>query len=634
DHARTGVSLLRRQEAGRATFLVDSFGRFPPKLAAELARAPESQAIIAPVADLVHINGPLGEQAKRVLPKLARTYLVNSARAAEALARENPQFFFLATDGTCYHGRLVSGGARNGNGYHSMQRELERATEARHRIEPRALWTESQLQQLEERRRRLDEELRAARVALFAQEKSLLQLEQQLEAHKAERARCQTEEARNQEELAHWQARRQAATQRLEELNSERRLLEQESVEIEAKLKQSPESLQQLRQQVEEAATRRTELSARQAGLEERLTAARGEQARRQEAVARLAHEQLERDQQEKSLRAEQQRLAQEEAEGLTTLERRKRERVEQEERCRGFDTELGELRQSLAAREGMLRQQRTTLDAIREQRHALEVERARLTSDRQHAAQAAQGEFGLTAAELCHQVAERLADEALAQAETRYLELKHKLETMGPVNMMALEELTEAEERYGFLSKQRQDLLASIADTRDAIREIDQVSGQQFAEAFAAINRNFAETFQTLFGGGQATLRLTDADNPADCGIELICQPPGKRLQNVLLLSGGEKALAALALLIAVFRYQPSPFCILDEVDAPLDDSNVGRFTNLVETMAPNTQFILITHNKKTMEVAQILYGVTMQAAVTQLVSVRFDEQLRPTAA
>jgi chromosome segregation protein len=208
---------------------------------------------------------------------------------------------------------------------------------------------------------------------------------------------------------------------------------------------------------------------------------------------------------------------------------------------------------------------------------------------------------------------------------------MKHKLENIGPVNMMALEELQEAEQRHEFLTKQRDDILASIEDTQRAIHEIDTVSAERFTKAFEVINGNFTETFKTLFGGGNATLRLTDAENPNDSGIDLICQPPGKRLQNVLLLSGGEKALTALALLIAIFRYQPSPFCILDEVDAPLDDTNVGRFTQLVAEMAPQTQFILITHNKKTMEVAPILYGVTMQSAVTQLVSVRFEETQAP---
>jgi len=197
----------------------------------------------------------------------------------------------------------------------------------------------------------------------------------------------------------------------------------------------------------------------------------------------------------------------------------------------------------------------------------------------------------------------------------------------MGPVNMMALEELQEAEDRFTFLETQRQDLLASIDDTTQAIREIDEVSRQQFLEAFSSINAYFAESFRTLFGGGSGQMRLAD-ESDAESGIDMVAQPPGKRLQNVLLLSGGEKALTALALLIAMFRYTPSPFCILDEVDAPLDESNVERFARLIEEMSRQTQFILITHNKRTMEMAKLLYGVTMEEpGVSKLVSVRFDE-------
>ena len=192
---------------------------------------------------------------------------------------------------------------------------------------------------------------------------------------------------------------------------------------------------------------------------------------------------------------------------------------------------------------------------------------------------------------------------------------------------MEALEQLQESEERFTFLETQRQDLLASIEDTAQAIREIDEVSRQQFLEAFKAINEYFAESFRTLFGGGVGEMRLSD-EADADSGIDIAAQPPGKRLQNVLLLSGGEKALAALALLIAVFRYTPSPFCVLDEVDAPLDESNVDRFTRMIRRMSRHTQFILITHNKRTMEIAEVLYGVTMEEpGVTKLVSVRFDE-------
>src|SRR5262249_6566362 len=151
-------------------------------------------------------------------------------------------------------------------------------------------------------------------------------------------------------------------------------------------------------------------------------------------------------------------------------------------------------------------------------------------------------------------------------------------IEALGPVNMMALEEYQEASQRLEFLLAQHTDLMDSIRDTQQAIQEIDTVSRKQFQDAFEAINTNFQETFRTLFGGGYGSMRLSEGESEAEAGIDLVVQPPGKRLQNVLLLSGGEKALTALALLLAVFRYQPSPFCILDEVDAPLDESNIGR--------------------------------------------------------
>ena len=160
----------------------------------------------------------------------------------------------------------------------------------------------------------------------------------------------------------------------------------------------------------------------------------------------------------------------------------------------------------------------------------------------------------------------------------SRANEVRGRIEALGPVNAAAMEEYQEAQQRHDFLSAQRQDLIDSIRDTEKAIQEIDQVSRQKFAEAFEAINANFRVGFQTLFGGGTGEMRLTDQENIADSGIDIVCSPPGKRLQNVLLLSGGEKALAAVALLMAIFRYQPSPFCMMDEVDAPLDEANIGR--------------------------------------------------------
>jgi len=173
----------------------------------------------------------------------------------------------------------------------------------------------------------------------------------------------------------------------------------------------------------------------------------------------------------------------------------------------------------------------------------------------------------------------------------------------------------------------QRQDIVDSISSTEEALREIKRRSRERFRHAFEQINKNFSELFQELFGGGKGEMSLIEGDDVLEAGIDVIAQPPGKRLQNVLLLSGGEKAMAALALVLGIFHYRPSPFCLLDEVDAPLDEANVGRFTDKIVQMSVDTQFIVITHNKRTMEQARALYGVTMQeAGVSKLVSVRFE--------
>jgi chromosome segregation protein len=246
--------------------------------------------------------------------------------------------------------------------------------------------------------------------------------------------------------------------------------------------------------------------------------------------------------------------------------------------------------------------------------------------SDLRHLEETCQNELATSLPQLVEGM-ETIADEdALSEIDGRYAEVRRKIEALGPVNPQALEEFQEAEQRQDFLNAQRQDLLDSIRDTEKAIQEIDVESRKRFAEAFHAINANFRVMFQVLFGGGIGEMRLTDEENLAESGIDIVASPPGKKLQSVLLLSGGEKSLTAMALLMGIFQYTPSPFCILDEVDAPLDEPNIQRLTRLLQEMAQQTQFIVITHAKRTMEAAQALYGVTMQEpGVSKLVSVKF---------
>jgi chromosome segregation protein len=211
--------------------------------------------------------------------------------------------------------------------------------------------------------------------------------------------------------------------------------------------------------------------------------------------------------------------------------------------------------------------------------------------------------------------------------AEEAIAELRAKIDKLGPVNMMAIEQFTELESRHTFLTTQRKDLVDSIAQTNEAIKRIDETTHARFREAFSAINANFQQTFSTLFGGGRAGITLLDDTDPLESGIDIVASPPGKRLQNVMLLSGGEKALTAIALMFAIFKYKPSPFCLLDEIDAPLDDANIGRFVEMLRSMLDRTQFIVITHNRKTMEIANRLYGVTMEEpGVSKLISIQLN--------
>jgi chromosome segregation protein len=221
------------------------------------------------------------------------------------------------------------------------------------------------------------------------------------------------------------------------------------------------------------------------------------------------------------------------------------------------------------------------------------------------------------------------LAGEELATEEETCRALKQRIEQMGPVNMMALDEYKETAERHGFLATQRTDLMESIENTQETIKEIDRISRTKFDEAFAKINENFGQVFTRLFHGGQAFLRLTDVENQAESGLEIVASPPGKKLQNVLLLSGGEKALTALALLVGIFEFQPSPFCVLDEVDAALDETNVGRLCDLLQSLSKDTQFLLVTHSKRMMHSADMIYGVTMQEpGVSKVLSMRLNDK------
>jgi chromosome segregation protein len=227
---------------------------------------------------------------------------------------------------------------------------------------------------------------------------------------------------------------------------------------------------------------------------------------------------------------------------------------------------------------------------------------------------------------ELRHEKEPRLAAAATEEDQQKLIaDLTRQLENMGPVNLEAVQEYDELEERYRFLETQNNDLTNSRRELLDVIARINSTTKELFAETFAQVRANFREMFAELFGGGRADLQLMDENDALNCGIEIIAKPPGKQLQSISLLSGGERTMTAVALLFAIYMVRPSPFCVLDEMDAPLDESNINRFIKVLERFVSQSQFIIITHNKRTIAKADILYGVTMEErGVSKLVGMK----------
>jgi chromosome segregation protein len=378
-------------------------------------------------------------------------------------------------------------------------------------------------------------------------------------------------------------------------------------------------------------------VTAELAGLEERRRGAESAFQRIDRLHADLERRALTVEQQRVAAEAERdQRSGENEQLQVRQLELQAARDAAQEE-ARAAAAEAASLREQLTATEQQLKALRSTTDAFRESRSNLSSLAAKLKSDLEHLEASCLNELNLEASALRAEAGAPqdeggivyLEGDELTAAEEESRGMRQRLEAMGPVNMMALDEYKETAERHAFLETQRKDLIDSIENTQSTIKEIDQISRVKFDEAFAKINENFAHVFNRLFPGGQAFLRLTDAENQAESGLEIVASPPGKKLQNVLLLSGGEKALTALSLLVGIFQYQPAPFCVLDEVDAALDETNVGRLADLLHGMSQDTQFLLVTHSKRMMQTADMIYGVTMQEpGVSKIVSVHLGSQ------
>jgi chromosome segregation protein len=629
DAADEGLRLLRTDVDGRATFLVhpeDSQAKFSFAVD-EVARAATPSQSIVPLKHAIRVLNGFGRSLEVILPKLRDGYIVAESSFARELALSNPDAFFLSQSGECFHNVTVTGGKQRSEGPLSMKRELRDVLRLLNELEAalrnhelRVLTLGREIKELAARLDRLEIEKREAEKQAMTSGHMLRQLD-------SEMARVDERLNTCRHELQRLAAERAEQEALISSRQTEWSALQQKREQLEALAAAANEELGGMRERRDSAAQNASQHLARLATLEERHRSATAVLEKIEALVADMgarAHalhgqidaatvEQLQRQTENEQIIAQ---LSDLEAERNTT-----------EARDGLLQFESDQVRARLAEIEDALRDARQLLDQARDRRGELSAAAAKLQSDAQYMAETCLNELGIQRHELVADSTIAVAGgEQLAAEDHAYREMRTRLDAMGPVNMMALEEYKETAARHAFLDTQRKDLLDSIENTQATIKEIDVFSRQKFEEAFHKINENFQTTFRKLFGGGHGFMRLTDEENSAESGIDVVASPPGKKLQNVLLLSGGEKALTALALLVGIFQYQPSPFCILDEVDAPLDEANIGRFTELVREMSIQTQFVLITHSKKTMSIAPVLYGVTMQEpGVSKLVSVRF---------
>ena len=626
------MKLLQTDVEGRATFLVhpeDAQARFSFAVD-DPQHQPFEPAELVPLKNCIRVLNGFGRSLEVILPKLRDGYITSDARTARNLALGNPDAYFLSSSGECFHNVTVTGGKQRSEGPLSLKRELREVARLAAEMEVAIQNDQTRIQTLareiaeltkllatlEEERREAEKQALSTGHALRQMETDLARTEQRLNTYRLESER--TRSARNEKEVVVNEKREQAEA------------LEQKRQAIENEIAAAQEQLAALKTARDMAAQVASETAARLAGLEERRRSANAALQRIESLSAEAAQRVESLKSQIEAAGAEKQ---QREAENVQIIERLAalaEEKASAEAVAAQLQQESDQVRARIAEIEQELKHARLELDIARERKSELAQQLAKLQSDLAHMAEMCLNELSMTPDELRANTDIVLVEgEQLLAEENVYREMRTKLENMGPVNMMALEEYKETEQRHQFLETQRKDLLESIHNTETTIKEIDEFSRQKFQEAFERINENFQFTFRKLFGGGQAFMRLTDELNTAESGIDVVASPPGKKLQNVLLLSGGEKALTALSLLVGIFQYQPSPFCILDEVDAPLDEANVGRFTELIKDLAVQTQFVIITHSKKTMSVAPVMYGVTMQEpGVSKVVSVRFGQE------
>jgi chromosome segregation protein len=626
ESARAAIQYLKQHAYGRATFLPLTVMQ-PKRISSEqLSLLERHPAYVGIAANLISYDAAYENIMMNVLGTVVITKDLKGANELARLSQYRYRFVTLEGD-VVNPGGAMTGGAitKQTNFLLSRARELEKVTEK---------WRE-----MEEKTNQLERYLQSEKQAIYDEEKELLFLREQLDG-----LRFALQEQKS--ELREIELHEQNINERLAVYDHEKEALEQEANEIQIRLKEVDEKISTLQHQLkeideqvqkwteqknveqvskeriqEEITSLKVSLAEKQQQLRNRqdqiertakeYAETKRERINAQHELERLTGEMSEHDGDEEQLERLRQQRLHDKNETVQLIASRREQRLDYQAKLEHLEKETKELK----------RQHKQLVDALKDE----EVKLTRLDIELDHLLSRLREEYALSFEAAKEKFPLSVsADEARKKVKL----IKLAIDELGTVNLGAIEEYERISERHRFLMEQKNDLQQAKETLYQVIDEMDEEMKKRFANTFQQIRKQFASVFTELFGGGKADLQLTNPNDLLNTGVDIVAQPPGKKLQHLSLLSGGERALTAIALLFAILKVRPVPFCVLDEVEAALDEANVQRYAKYLKSFSAQTQFIVITHRKGTMEEADVLYGVTMQeSGVSKLVSVRLEE-------
>lgn len=610
DDILRAISSLKGKDVGKSAFITAS----PPQT---ISYGDVPEGIIGRALDFVRVKGGYAKVAENLL---GGVLIARDIDTAFGLRASDMTHTLVTVEGVVVEpsGAVVLGGDKGVFRRKREIRELQRMVEAKKVLiedmnnevqsaQGNILEREAAVKDVETSLHNLEKEISLSRLTVdnYTEEK-------ERSSRKLSYLTLETEEIVREKETL--RVAISAGEDRIRSVEAKKTGVEQESLVIQ-------EGISHRKSEMEEHRSEVTDLRLLIASNKERLEAVRNEIESSLKTLEDLKQKKIELQSEKGSVRGR--------------MSQREEEILEQESRLRKLVADADAVRTDISGRREEIERENQDLFAVEQGLKALR-QRSSSVAHRISELDVARAEHKLRLENLADNVRNNYGceiegveiAEVSGEEQEKLAELRNKIQEMGAVNLGTLEEYEELSTRYEFMTKQHEDLTRSIAELEEAITKINSTTRKKLRDAYEELNAKFGEVFRTLFGGGRAELVLTDENNILESGIDIIAQPPGKKLQNIHLLSGGEKALTALSIQFASFLIKPTPLCILDEADAPLDESNTERYSKMLDELASHTQFIVVTHNRTTMGVARHLYGITMEeAGVSKVISMQLAE-------